>query len=132
MKQLIMRKLKQWRETLIQSFRLIVARKRGTEQCPLLLGEALQMAGTGDWSGMERHLNATQCCFADRLRKDYPILSEDDLHVIYLIRIGKEHAEIARFLNIKLESFRMRRCRLKKKMGVCCESISDYLRGLYT
>ncbi len=45
-------------------------------------------------------------------------LTEDDFHIIFLLRTEKNHAEIAEFLNIKMSSFRVRRGRLKKKMNI--------------
>lgn len=63
-------------------------------------------------------INKTQTNFAEKLRSNYSSLTEDDFHIIFLLRTEKNHAEIAEFLNIKMSSFRVRRGRLKKKMNI--------------
>lgn len=93
--------------------------------------EAFQMAGNGNWSELENWINKTQNNFAEKLRSNYATLTEDDFHIIFLLRTKKDHAEIAEFLNIKMSSFRVRRGRLKKKMNVECNSFTDYINSLY-
>lgn len=85
-----------------------------------------------DWERIELFVNQSQDCFVEKLRQAYTSLSEDDIRIILLIRLGLEHKEIALFYNILLSSFRKRRSRLKKKMKVECESLSRYIRTLYT
>lgn len=89
------------------------------------------MAGNGNWSELENWINKTQNHFAEKLRSNYSSLTEDDFHIIFLLRTKKDHAEIAEFLNIKMSSFRVRRGRLKKKMNVECNSFTDYINSLY-
>lgn len=84
-----------------------------------------------DWNRIELFINQSQNCFMQKLRQDYASLSEDDFQIILLIRMGLEHKEIASFCNILLSSLRTRRSRLKKKMGVECDSISRFIRMLY-
>lgn len=73
------------------------------------------MAGNGNWSKPENWINKTQTNFAEKLRSNYSSLTEDDFHIIFLLRTEKNHAEIAEFLNIKMSSFRVRRRSLKKE-----------------
>ena len=77
--------------------------------------EAFQMAGNGNWGELENWINKAQNNFAEKLRSNYSSLTEDDFHIIFLLRTKKDHAEIAELLNIKMSSFRVRRGRLKKR-----------------
>ena len=69
-------------------------------------------------------------CFIYKLRHYYPILSEDDIHIILLLRIDFSNAQISELFHILGSSFRIRRSRLKKKMNVSCESITDFIKSL--
>ena len=70
-----------------------------------------------NWNKLEFWINLHQDGFIYKLRHYYPILSEDDIHIILLLRILGS-------------SFRIRRSRLKKKMNVSCESITDFIKSL--
>lgn len=83
-----------------------------------------------DWKFIERIVDSFQHDFIDKLRNIYPSLSEDDIHIILLLRIDMTNKEITRVCDILLESFRKRRYRLKKKMNIECDSISDFIRDL--
>lgn len=84
-----------------------------------------------EWGILERKVNQFHNNFAVKLRRDYLSLSEDDVRIILLLRIGMSHIQIARLTHVLMSSFRMRRSRLKKKMNVKCSSISDFIRNLY-
>ena len=84
----------------------------------------------GDWKFIERTVDSFQDDFIEKLRNIYPSLSEDDIHIILLLRIDMTNREITRVCDILLESFRKRRYRLKKKMAIECDSIVDYIREL--
>lgn len=84
-----------------------------------------------DWEGLEFALDEQQGNFVKRLRREYPCLSEDDIRIIMLLRIGILHSQIALMENITLKSFRMRRWRIKKKMGLDCPSFTQFILGLY-
>ena len=84
----------------------------------------------GDWKDMERIVDSFQDDFFDKIRTTYPLLSEDDIHIILLLRIDMSNREITRVCDILLESFRKRRYRLKKKMNIECDSIADFIRNL--
>lgn len=85
----------------------------------------------GNWDDLEFFINQSQEGFVQKIRRDYPSLSEDDIHIILLMRVGLTHRQIASFCNILLSSFRRRRSRLKKKMKVRCDSISKFICDLY-
>ena len=50
-------------------------------------------------------------------RKVYPGLTKDDVFIMLLVRMSFKNTEIARLLHVKPASFRLRRWRLKKKLG---------------
>lgn len=83
-----------------------------------------------DWNKIELWINLHQNGFVYKLRRYYPVLSEDDIHIILLLRIDFNNAQISELLHILGSSFRIRRCRLKKKMNVTCESITDFIKTL--
>ena len=72
-----------------------------------------------------------RCGFAVQVKKDFPILTKDDIRIILLLRIELSHEDIARLCNIQLSSFRKRRSRLKKKMNIECDSISEFIKEMY-
>ena len=49
--------------------------------------------------------------------KVYPGLTKDDVFIMLLVRMSFKNTEIARLLHVKPASFRLRRWRLKKKLG---------------
>lgn len=91
---------------------------------------SLSVIRTYDWNKIELWINLHQNGFVYKLRRYYPVLSEDDIHIILLLRIDFNNAQISELLHILGSSFRIRRCRLKKKMNVTCESITDFIKTL--
>ena len=85
----------------------------------------------GDWKDVERVVDSFQDDFIDKIRTTYPLLSEDDIHIILLLRIDFNNAQISELFHVLESSFRIRRSRLKKKMNVACESITDFVKSLY-
>ena len=83
-----------------------------------------------DCSG-EILVNLLQSNFTCEVRQNFPMLSRDDIHILLLIRVGMKNIEIAKLLHILPRSFRVRRCRLKKKMGIDCESLPEFIKGLF-
>ncbi len=91
---------------------------------------SLSVISNYDWNKLELWINLHQDAFVYKLRRYYPVLSEDDIHIILLLRIDFNNAQIAELFHILGSSFRIRRCRLKKKMNVSCESITDFIKSL--
>lgn len=83
-----------------------------------------------NWNKLEFWINLHQDGFIYKLRHYYPILSEDDIHIILLLRIDFSNVQISKLFQILGSSFRIRRSRLKKKMNVSCESITDFIKSL--
>ncbi len=84
-----------------------------------------------DWEELENLVNLLQNNFTCEVRQNFPMLSRDDIHILLLIRVGMKNVEIARLLHILPRSFRVRRCRLKKKMGIDCESLPEFIKRLF-
>lgn len=107
--------------------------------CPAIVADEVQsfvysmdVTQRDDWRQLEVIINQVQNDFSKRLRKDYPMLTEHDIHSILLIRAHISNSKIARIMNIEPTSFRIARYRLKKKMRVETDSFSDFIRKLYT
>lgn len=101
-----------------------------TDEMRELLAPLLDLDKQG-WKQLEQLIDDAQDHFAQRLRADYPCLSEDDIQIILLIRSGLTHQEIAKIGNIQLKSFRMRRWRIKQKMKIDCDSFTEFIKHLY-
>lgn len=85
-----------------------------------------------DWETVEQCLNKEQDNFVVKLRRDYLLLLEEDIHIIILLRLGVSHEKIARLFHILLASFRTRRYRIKKKMGIENEyHLTEFIQKLY-
>lgn len=91
---------------------------------------ALHCLTPSDRLRLENSLCLIECNFPDNLRVRFPVLSEDDICIMLLLHIGISNVEIDRLLNILPSSFRMRRCRMKKKIGIAVEKLSDFARML--
>lgn len=96
----------------------------------LILTSSLYQVDKQKWKELETLVNKYQNDFIKKIRMNYAFLSEDDIHIILLLRIGLSHTQISDIMNILKSSFRIRRGRLKKKMGVECDSISEYIKNL--
>ena len=92
---------------------------------------SLSVISNHDWNKLELWINLHQDGFIYKLRHYYPALSEDDIHIILLLRIDFNNAQISELFHVLESSFRIRRSRLKKKMNVVCESITDFVKSLY-
>lgn len=87
---------------------------------------------TEDWKKLERIVDDTQHHFTHRLRSSYSLLSEDDIHIILLIRLGMDNNKIAALCHILPSSLATRRYRMIKKMGVkVTGNISDFIKDLF-
>lgn len=91
---------------------------------------SLSRIASKDWKQLKDYVNAEQDCFINKLLVLHPQLTEDDIHIILLWRIGMSNREIAHCQAILTDSFRKRRYRLKQKMNLKCDSISDTIKSL--
>lgn len=69
--------------------------------------------------------------FFDALQKKYPELTQLDIHVCGLIRLGLSNKEIATMRNVSYKAIRMSRYRIRKKLGLSAEvDIVEFLRSI--
>ena len=84
-----------------------------------------------DWIKIEEFINNTQNQFVHRLA--YNFLTQEDIHVILLMRLNLTNNEIANFFNIQPLSLNTKRYRLKKKMELDKDLlIGEYINKLFT
>lgn len=69
------------------------------------------------WYKFESEIVLDNLDFLLRLKKIYPSLSKEDIRILMFMKIKMPNKEIAKMLNILLDSLRLRRWRIKKKMG---------------
>lgn len=86
-----------------------------------------------NWNKIEEFINSTQNQFVHRLTYNYPKLTQEDIHIILLMRLHLTNKEIAVFYNIQTSSLNTKRYRLKKKMKLDNSvSIGEYINKLFT
>lgn len=72
---------------------------------------------TENWINFKREFEKENAAFCAKLNTDFPELSDSNLRVIYLQKLGFEVSEIAEFLGISSEAIKKSKQRLKKKLG---------------
>jgi len=69
--------------------------------------------------------------FFQKLKQNYPTLSNNDLRLCAYLKIGMNSKEIAELLNIQPSSSYISRSRLRKKLGISPEeNLYDFLNGI--
>lgn len=63
--------------------------------------------------------------FAERLKADYPALTDADVRLASFIALGLENKHIARIMSIRPESVKQARWRLRQRMGLTAETSLD-------
>lgn len=85
-----------------------------------------------DWSKLEEYLNLSQNGFVEKLRGAYPTLSEDEVHMLMLIRLGWDNNQLAVFYDIKMETVMTKRSRARGKMKLKREADLDvFMQNLF-
>lgn len=86
-----------------------------------------------DWIKLEEQVNQSQNDFVQKLRAQYPALSEDEIHMIILIRLGWDNNQLATFYRIKIETVMTKRSRARKKMLLKREEdMDEFVRQLFS
>lgn len=85
----------------------------------------------GDWSKFKANFDSVHSRFFEYLDKNYPELSDTDkMHLSY-IKMGFKNLYIAQLMNVKLESLRKLRYRLRIKLGLeRNQDLSDFLKNI--
>lgn len=85
-----------------------------------------------DWSKLEGYLNLSQDGFVEKLRTTYPTLSEDEVHMLILIRLGWDNNQLAVFYDIKMETVMTKRSRARGKMKLKREAdLENFIQNLF-
>lgn len=77
-----------------------------------------QLKDDSDWQLSENYFNTIYDGLLDRLRADYPSLSQTDLRLCVYIKLNLSTKETAELMNISPRSVEMARYRLRKKLGL--------------
>lgn len=88
-----------------------------------------QVDSENDWKQFHHSFEIAHPGFYNRLQTKHPTLTEYDLKLGALIRLGLDTVELATFLNITMDSVRKARFRLRKKLDLQDEQLNDYLRN---
>ncbi len=84
-----------------------------------------------DWNRFRELFDKTHPLFLKNLKEAYPGLSETQVRLATYIHTGMDNKQIADFLNIRAESVKQSRWRLRSKMGLQPgESLEDALGRL--
>ena len=84
-----------------------------------------------DWNRFRELFDKTHPLFLKNLKETYPDLSETQVRLATYIHTGMDNKQIANFLNIRAESVKQSRWRLRSKMGLQPgESLEDALGRL--
>ena len=71
-----------------------------------------------DWDDFKMHFEVVNTNFFDRLQKQYPKLTQNDLKLCAYMRMNLSSKEIAQIMNITLSAINKSRNRLRKKMNL--------------
>lgn len=70
------------------------------------------------WEYFEKNFNVLHGDFLKRFATEYPLLTHKDLKICAFIRMNFDNKEIAKTLNITIESLGVSRTRIRKKIGI--------------
>ena len=84
-----------------------------------------------EWNDFMLHFEKVHPRFFDKLQKQYPSLTNNDLKLCVYIRIGMSMKQIAQLLNIFPDSVKTNRYRLRKKFNLNDEAnLNDFLQSI--
>lgn len=86
---------------------------------------------SADWEKFKVHFEQVHPDFFTRLNESYPDISLSDLRICAYLRMNMDNASIAHVLNVSTDSLRVRRHRLRKRMGFQTDKeIYNYLASM--
>lgn len=80
-----------------------------------------QLSSEDDWQTFETHFDQAHQDFINRLKDNYPHLTQSDLKLCAYLRLNISSKEIAHLLNISLRGVEVRRYRLRKRLNLSTE-----------
>lgn len=109
-------------------------------QSPMVKGDQVRavsrrlnsyMASKADWKNFMYYFNQVQKSFLRNLRNTYPSLTQHEVRLCALLSLNLPNHEIARVMNIQVESLRKALYRLRQKMELeGTEELAETLRNL--
>lgn len=84
-----------------------------------------------NWVYVENALCRIDNNFPVKLHKSCRSLTEEDIRILFLMRLGIGNKEIAQLLSILPSSLRLRRYRIKQKLAITNVSLGDWVKNLY-
>lgn len=81
-----------------------------------------------EWRNFTQIFEMAHPNFFTRLQQNFPELTDNDLRLSALLRLGFDSTELALILNITPNSVRTARMRLRKKLGLTEEKLSEFMR----
>ena len=70
-----------------------------------------------EWPELIAHIDALHCQFSARLKKAYPELTDADIRLCCLIKLGYERKDQIALLALNEDSFDKRKQRIRKRIG---------------
>lgn len=84
-----------------------------------------------EWEYFKLHFESVYPEFFINLKKQYPLLTENDLRLCAYVRIGMSNKQIARMLSVQPDSIKISRYRIRKKFLLQQkDSLEDFLREI--
>jgi len=81
-----------------------------------------------EWEKLKIRFQEVHQGFYDKLKKQYPDLTQYDLKICTFIYLGFDTKQIAQILNIDFQSLRTQRYRMRKKMQLATQDdLSEYI-----
>ena len=80
--------------------------------------KTIQGNPTSNWNEFEARFTAINQSFYDKLKKDYPQLSQTDQKICALVKLNFPSKDMAKLLGISVESVHTSRYRLRRKLGL--------------
>jgi DNA-binding NarL/FixJ family response regulator len=71
-----------------------------------------------DWTLLLQSMNRLYDHFPDKLRKSYPNLSEEEIHICCLSKVGLRNDEIAVFFDTTANAIQLRKSAIRQKTGM--------------
>lgn len=86
-----------------------------------------QLSGEDDWERFSAVFTEMRPGFVDKLKEEYPVLTQGDIRLCCLLSMGLDTKHIARLLLIRPESVKKHRQRLRAKLGLSADvAWTDY------
>ena len=80
--------------------------------------KTIQGTPTSNWNEFEARFTAINQSFYDKLKKDFPELSQTDQKICALVKLNFPSKDMAKLLGISVESVHTSRYRLRRKLGL--------------